>query len=321
MQHKRFLRRGILAAVLAGTAAVTTTAGPALAGDPAGSLSGLVRDTRGSAVADATVSVHLDPSGGPVQEVRSDAHGRFRVSGLKPGGYRIQIDMRGWREWAPGRITDAEQATIYRVTAKRTTVATSVVTAPGFITGTFLRADGTPAANTEVAATNVDSAAEHPGRTAADGTYRIRVQPDRKFIISYAVGRFAEYVPHTFTSSGATEFFVRSGQSIRVDDRAIALAGISGRLTDATGAPVAGAGVRVSEIDTARESETTTLADGSYDLSDQLVPGRYKVQFTVSDRSQYAHQAPDYDSATVITVTSGSTTVVDDQLLWNPAER
>lgn len=48
------------------------------------------------------------------------------------------------------------------------------------------------------------------------------------------------------------------------------------------------------------------------------VPGRYKVRFTASGRSQYAHQKLDYDSADVITLNPGETTVVDGQLLWVP---
>ncbi|WP_305789054.1 hypothetical protein [Symbioplanes lichenis] len=39
---------------------------------------------------------------------------------------------------------------------------------------------------------------------------------------------------------------------------------------------------------------------------------------TAGGRSQYAHQSPDYASADLITLTSGTTTVVDDQLLWDP---
>ena len=54
-------------------------------------------------------------------------------------------------------------------------------------------------------------------------------------------------------------------------------------------------------------------------LAGQLVPGQYKVGFSASGRSQYAHQKLDYESADVITLTSGDTAVVDDQLLWVPA--
>jgi 5-hydroxyisourate hydrolase-like protein (transthyretin family) len=94
---------------------------------------------------------------------------------------------------------------------------------------------------------------------------------------------------------------------------------MSGRLTDAAGAPAGGASVSFTNVDTIAESETVTQADGTYDVSGSLAPGRYKVRFTVAGRSQYAHQKLDYASADVITLTSGRTAVVDDQLLWVPA--
>lgn len=301
---------------MAGIVAATTAAGPAFADDPTGSLSGVVRDTRGAAVPDAVIAVYLDPSSDPVQELSADARGRFRVTGLQAGSYKVQIGMSGWSEWAPGRVTDSAQARSYRVTANRTTVANSVVTAAGIITGRFLRPDGTPAANAGVHVTNVNTAAEHGGQTAADGTYRLRVQPNQTFIVGYSVGSFTQYVPHTFDPARATRYFVPSGRAVRVDDRAVDLAGMSGRLTDAAGAPAGGVYITFINVDTTVESETNTRADGTYDFSGLLVPGRYKVRFSAGDRSQYAHQKPDYESADVFTLTSGQTTVVDDQLLW-----
>jgi hypothetical protein len=303
---------------MAGIAAATTAAGPAFAADPAGSLSGVVRDTRGAVVPDAVIAAYLDPSGDAVQTLEADSHGRFRMTGLKAGSYKIQIGMQGWSEWAPGRVSDPAQARGYQVTAGHNTVANSVVTAAGIITGRFLGPDGQPAAAAGVHVTNMDNGSETGGVTAADGTYRIRVQPNQTFVVSYAVGPLAEYVPHTFDSDQATRFFVRSGQTVRVDDQAVALSGISGRLTDAAGAPAGGVYVSFINVDTTAESETDTLADGTYDFSGLLAPGRYKVRFADSGHSQYAHQQLDYESADVITLTSGETAVVDDQLLWVP---
>ena len=309
-------RRSVLAAALAGVVAATSAAGPASAADPTGSLAGIVRDTRGAAVPDAVVSVYLDPSGDPVQELPADNHGRFRVAGLEPGRYRILIGMGGWSQWAPGRVTDPAQARRYQVRANRTTAADRLVTAAGLIAGRFLDPDGSPAAGASVNITNVNTAGEHGGVTAADGTYRIRVQPDQTFIVAYAVGPLSQYVPHTFDRSQATRFSVRSGQTIRVNDRAVALSGMTGRLTDAAGAPAGNVYVSFINVDTTTESETNTLADGTYDFTGLLVPGRYKVRFSAAGNSQYAHQKPDYESADIITVAPGQTAVVDDQLLW-----
>ncbi|MGK5683625.1 carboxypeptidase-like regulatory domain-containing protein [Actinoplanes sp. URMC 104] len=316
---RRVRRRAVLAAALAGIAAATSVAGVAHAGEPTGSISGVVRDTRGAVVPDAAIGVYLNPSSDAVQELQADARGRFTIKGLKTGAYKVRVGLGGWSEWAPGRVTDPEQARTYQVRAGRTTVANSVVTAAGVIAGRFFGPDGKPAANASVNITNVNDASEHGGVTAADGTFRIRVQPDQTFVVSYAVGALSQYVPHTFDRSQATTFFVASGQTVRVTDRAIALGGISGRITDAAGAPAGNVYVSIINVDTIASAETNTLADGTYDYRGLLAPGRYKVSFTAPGGRQYAHQKLDYETADIVTVTSGETTVVDDQLLWVPA--
>lgn len=306
MQSTRLLRRSFLAAALAGIAAATTAAGPVFAEVQTGSISGIVRDGTGAAIADATITIYVT-SPNPVKQQQTDAQGRFNITGLKFGNYKVEIGMQGWSEWAPGGVDDEDQARIYQVTARRNAVADSVVTTAGVITGQILAPDGKPAANTNVSATNVDTIAVHETRTAADGTYRVRVQPNQTFDVSYSVGPRFEYVPHTFDPAEAAQFFVGAGQTIRVDDQAVALSGITGRVTGAAGAPARNVTVRAINDDTAYEAVTTTRADGTYDLSSQLEPGKYKVRFVASGRSQYAHQKLDYNSADVVTLTLGKT--------------
>ncbi|GID28764.1 carboxypeptidase-like regulatory domain-containing protein [Paractinoplanes brasiliensis] len=319
MQLKSARRRSVLAAVVAGAIAATSAAGPALAADATGSIAGVVRDTRGAVVPDASIAVYLDPSSDAVQELQADSRGRFTIRGLQAGAYKVRVGLSGWSEWAPGRVGNPGQAKTYPVRANRATNASSVVTAAGFIAGRFHGPDGSPAAHSAVNVTNVNTANQHGTVTGPDGRFRLRVQPNQTFIVSYQAGALGQYVPHTFDPARATSFFVRSGHTVRVTDRAAAPAGIAGRLTDAAGAPARGVHVSFINVDTINESETNTAADGTYDFSGLLEPGRYKVRFSTPDGSQYAHQKPDYDSADIITVASGETAVVDDQLLWIPA--
>ncbi|MDY7086154.1 MAG: carboxypeptidase-like regulatory domain-containing protein [Actinomycetota bacterium] len=320
MQLNSARRRSVLAAVVAGAIAATSAAGPALAADATtGNIAGVVRDTRGAVVPDASIAVYLDPSSDAVQELQADSRGRFTIRGLEAGAYKVRVGLGGWSEWAPGRAGNPDQAKTYPVRANRTTNASSVVTAAGFIAGRFYGPDGSPAAHAAVNVTNVNTANQHGGVTGPDGRFRLRVQPNQTFIVSYQAGALGQYVPHTFDPAQATRFFVRSGHTVRVTDRAAAAAGIAGRLTDAAGAPAGGVYVSFINVDTINESGTNTAADGTYDFSGLLEPGRYKVRFSTPDGSQYAHQKPDYDSADIITVASGETAVVDDQLLWIPA--
>ncbi|GIE76344.1 hypothetical protein Aph02nite_22940 [Actinoplanes philippinensis] len=315
-------RRQVLVAALTGIAIASTgAAGPAFAAEATGSITGQVRDTRGAVVANAYIAVHLDPNSGAVQERQADERGRFSITDLKPGSYKISIGQSGWSEWAPGRITDAAQAPAFPVRANRATVVNSTVTAAGILAGKLLNPDGTPNANAAVNITNVDTSSGSAGLTAADGTFRIKVQPNATFTVSYSVGSLSQYVPHTFDPAQATRFFVPSGRTVQVSDQAVALSGIAGRLTDAAGAPVSGAYVTFTNVDTAGPSQTDTAADGTFDFSNLLEPGRYKVEFTVGGRSQYSYQKSDWESADIITIVSGRTATVNEQLLWVPTAR
>jgi hypothetical protein len=62
-------------------------------------LSGTVRDARGAAV-EARVTAVADPAHSRV--VSTDGRGRFRLSGLKPGRYRVQA----WEEFEDGAVAD-----------------------------------------------------------------------------------------------------------------------------------------------------------------------------------------------------------------------
>src|SRR4051794_8434186 len=108
-------RRSVIAA-LVGIGASAALSAPALAQPGTGSLAGSVRDTRGEVVADAEITVYPpDTSGNYVTKVRTDATGRFRVTGLEKGSYKLLIGLGGWFEWAPGRTDDATAATAYPV--------------------------------------------------------------------------------------------------------------------------------------------------------------------------------------------------------------
>ncbi len=314
MQPPKVIAGAVLAAALAGAGAATAVAAPALADSSTGSLAGAVRDTRGAVVADASITVYpLDTSGNFVAEATTDATGRFRVSGLDAGRYKVRIGLGGWSEWAPGRRS-ADTAAAYKVAPGRSTKADSVVTAAGIISGRLTAASGGPASNVRVTADDYDTARAWETTTAADGTYQLRVPPGTNYVIRFIDGHFRQYAPGTVDQEQARHYTVGSGRTLRVNDRLLPAASLTGRLVDAAGAPVVAANVRFL-TDTAFELSTTTDADGRYSF-DKLTPWTVKVAFRTADgRQQWAHQKLTYEDATEFKLSLGTVTTVDDALL------
>ncbi|NUT23561.1 MAG: hypothetical protein HOV77_30705 [Hamadaea sp.] len=89
---------------------------------------------------------------------------------------------------------------------------------------------------------------------------------------------------------------------------------IAGTLTY-HGAPVANASVYVSPEDTDSFGSSSTDAAGRYSIGD-LAPGHYKVVFQAAGHPmQYAYGKADDTTATLIAVTTGATTTVNDALV------
>ena len=315
MRTPRVIAGAILAAAVAGLAAATAGATPALAHSGTGSLSGAVRDTRGAVVADAEITVYPpDVSGNYVAKVRTDSAGKFKVAGLEKGSYKLLINLGGWYEWAPGRVSSPDDARAYPVRPGHDTVAGSTVSAAGVITGKVEATSGGPAAGVQVSVDDDSTASTWSATTAADGTYRLKVRPGTEYVVGFKDGNFQQFAPQTVNRDQASRFLVRSGHTVRVDDRLLPAASLNGRLVDAAGAPVVGAQVHFVTMN-AGDYATTTDADGRYSFVKQA-PGDIKVYFVTADGvTQWAYQASGYDEAATFTLALGQTTTVDDQLL------
>ncbi|WP_199509718.1 carboxypeptidase-like regulatory domain-containing protein [Nucisporomicrobium flavum] len=315
MKRPRSLISAIAAVLLAGTAAATTAGGPAAAQPGSTGLAGVVRDTRGAAVSGATIIVYpADLSGSEAGRGTTGSTGRFRVPDLQAGTYKIVIDRDGWSEWAPGRITDPARAASYRVVTGHTTMANSVVTAPGFIAGRVTTSRGGPAAGIAV---NVGdpTLSSWDTTTARDGTYAFSLPPGTGYVVSFTNGQLTQYSRRTLEWAQAEHYTVTSGRTTRVDERLLPPAVLTGRLTDESGTPVADAGVEVTMVATASTARTTTGADGRY-LFEALPPGEVVVGFTASGgRSQWAYQKRSMSDADLFTLHLGTVTTVDDTLL------
>jgi protocatechuate 3,4-dioxygenase beta subunit len=306
----------VLAAAVAGAGVAVAGASPAQAGWNAGLFSGTVRNDRGAVVAGATISVWptVNENTRPVAVTKTNAAGKWRVAKLNPGRYKVEIGLTGWSEYAPGRERDHADARAYRVTKHRLTIVNSVVERAGSFSGRLTTATGKPAAGVPVTVDDYNTARAFTTTTKANGTYAVPVPPRGDYVVSYRDGTFRQYAVGTIDQQRARHYKVASGQRVRVNDRFLQAATLTGRLVDAAGAPVAAATVSYYNTQTAFEQQTTTDANGHYTFA-KLNPGTVKVSFRTTDgRRQYAYQAATYDEATEFTLTLGTVTTVNDTL-------
>ena len=95
-----------------------------------GTLAGIVQDTQGQSIANATITL-TDESRDWRREITGDGNGQFRLTGLPPGGYAIEVRQMGFSTYKPGspiRLL-AGDAPFLRITLQPAGVSESVVVA------------------------------------------------------------------------------------------------------------------------------------------------------------------------------------------------
>jgi hypothetical protein len=127
----------------------------------------------------------------------------------------------------------------------------------------------------------------------------------------------SQFVPQQDGPFGAaTRFTLAAGQTITVNETAIPTGRITGRLVNASGAPVANSDVNISNDQTSRISGRTD-EDGRYQTA-AIRAGRYRVGFSLPGNFgavQYVPQKVVPEEATLFEVVVDQTITVDEQLL------
>ena len=306
---------------------IVTAGGATDAGDASllagGRISGTVTDTTGAPAVGVWVYANSD-SGGWTDSAYTDVDGTYSIDHLPPGRYRVffSLDREYISKWytndggASGAdyVTVPEGATVTGIDASLVKAVT--------IDGSVAIAGGDPLANATVAFerrsgsswTYADSASTQKDGTYLSsslqpGTYRVSFSRyDSKWLQQYWDGqldrRFADLIE------------LVGGDHMTGIDAVLQEGGsISGRVTNARGAPLQGVRILATSGDESRW--TSSDATGGYSL-DGLPPGSWKIEFSGDYRSyvpEWYDDKPDLAGADALTIGLGQAITGIDAVL------
>lgn len=210
-----------------------------------GAIQGTVVDSTGAPISGVNIRV-VSTSGafGGTPGQHTDATGAFRVTGQRPGSYRVTAS-RGWSEplRKPGTNDDAKQGELVEVRAGQTATVKLVVEArSGTITGVVVDADGKPVADAFVSAARESDRAGAIGSSVSQTRWTWNERP----VVTSTEGAFSigKLSPGTYTvrayrrgGGEAVAEHVAAGATARLQIQATG--SISGTVTRAGGAPIA----------------------------------------------------------------------------------
>lgn len=256
---------------------------------PGAAIAGRVTDESSSAPV-SNANVLAVPPGSSVDYryyASTDENGDYRIEGLPTGPYEVLVQPGDDHvdEWYPSTY-DREGASPVEVIAGDATIGIDLALTPAaYISGVIAdAATGEPVADVSV---NVKRSgadfAEFYGYTASDGTYAVGGLPAGDYVIQaskYGSNYLDVWFDGALDEASAQLLPVETGTSTPDVNVALVTGGsISGTVTDADGAPIAGVEVAAVSNENGIYRASTTGDDGRY-LVGGLSTGSYQVSFS-----------------------------------------
>lgn len=263
-----------------------TTSGIDVTLSTGGSISGTVKDGSGGPLQD--VQVCADSGPGAHGSTSTAADGSYTINGLPSGIYIVSFGWGCQDQFYDGQTTQDGATLVMVHTPTDTSGVDSVLTSassgsgsgygtgPGSVTGTVTDTDGAPISGICI---DVDG---RKGTTDVNGRYAVSGLPAGTYAVKFSIG-----CGTTGNYAAATKP-VDVGLSPVTVDASLAPGGsISGTVTDAAGAPLAGICLSLSSGDVRR-----TDADGHYSVPG-LAAGNYNVTVAACPGSQGSYVSQD----------------------------
>jgi hypothetical protein len=306
-RHRRWLVVAAATLLLAGL----LPGSAAFADDTPGIITGHLLDGTTPVAGVGVDAIGTDGSFGG--ETTTDASGAFTITDVTAGSYVVAFELPGGqRQFAHGKTT-FESADLVAVTAGGTSTVDESLLPHGSLTGHVTNSDASPAANAFVSAVNATGDVFLGANADPNGLYTMPFVPPGVYTLTFTdqATRLSQSAHQRINGQPGDPFTVTAGAATTVDEQFLATGAVTGHLTS-NGAPVAFATVLV-ENDFS-QVQARTGPDGSYRAA--VYPGSYRIQYQLSSGLiQWAHQQTSRGAADSFSVTSGTDTVVDEQLL------
>ncbi|MGN6110960.1 MAG: carboxypeptidase regulatory-like domain-containing protein [Kofleriaceae bacterium] len=250
-----------------------------------GAIQGTVVDSTGAPMSGVDLQV-VAANGtfrplGFMRGQRTDATGAFRVTGQRPGSYRVVASL-GWGEQLrkPGTNDDAKQGELVEVRAGQTATVKLVVEArSGTITGVVVDAGGKPVADAFVSAARESDRAGALGSSVSQTRWTWNERP----VVTSTEGAFSigklspgNYTVRAYRRGGgeAVAEHVAIGATARLQIKATG--SISGTVTRAGGEPIA-LSIQIASAEAGfTRSEQFYRTGGRYTVQD-LPSGTFRI--------------------------------------------
>ena len=294
-----------------------------------GTISGVVRDAQGDPIPNATVRAMADQIGfKPRVTVSADANGAFVISDLLPETYRIGAVAAGFAA-RYGNADTFAAATPFVVTSVQSFNSEITLYEPtATISGRALDDHGDPVVNATVTLGTSWPMGMDPHATYSHFGRTVQTAADGRFIATgFAPGAYTMHVaPASSTLIGGFypslgppigNFAVTEGATVTGIDLTLVHSGIvTGRVTDADGAPVQGANVLIPGWDVPHQ--TMSAADGTFTITGVEPGTRYMFAQELSGSSMttyYGGTTYGPEAPTFVVPAGGTIGGVDIQLI------
>ncbi len=297
----------------------------------AASISGTITVPAGGNAGGVTVTA-IGLSGGPSSfgYATSAADGRYTISGLGAGEYRIQFSALpgcglGYAtQWYNARPDWGSADTVTLGSGEQRDGIDATLVAAAGMSGTVTGSVGEPLAGVFVF---VSGPAFGFGTTAADGTYTVTGLPAGDYKVQFVPGYGSPYTAEWYDDQpdGDTALVVTLATGEHRPGLDAVLAGgasISGTVTGPAGEALAGVTVTASGVTAAAFASATTGPDGRYHLTG-LAGGDYRLRFVLPPGSLYSGEyyddQADGNRADTLTLAAGEQRAGVNATLAGPA--